>query len=704
MESSGTGIGRLDCYEDMFKEITRKLYGDDPDHRTSNVQNEFETVYKTEVEDTGNGTDVSEDEKWTLDEEPLKGTDGSRVAAYQAATSTWRCYECGDCMGGAPRDMAEHFVDMHSSRGLIEETNRVQRISGRKDYLSAANELRLEDVVSYLERLRDRAERGAPPSRRTQETQTVPATLLPVTSSFLLQELPTALPQHLHQIVMRDFQGNRCRSSASLAELVYEGNKVTILKFMTAQAQIIHMHTLRNEGGRSSGGGGRSSHGGNGATGKRYTCVYCPYGTDRRDLYTRHENIHREEKPFHCYVCFKPFSRADHVKKHFLRMHREHTYELSRIRRPPGSVQTPVIKSQQIKQENKSSSSSSTSSSSKGNQEKRYTCCYCSWSGVDNWCLKRHLNTHLKPFACALCEYKAARAERLATHVLKVHNRRQCSRCSYLAEDLAQLQMHQLQVHRVSSSHPIATSSSTSATSQQIQQQQQQQQTSVVQQTSQAENEPQQQTMTVLAVGGGRAPPGPPVFPASSAAIAPATTVIPPTTILGVASTPGIGYTWIDHQQHYESSSCEERFERRSRKQRTPRKISYVSETPVDEQPINCVTSSVCPSKTDQVSVTESTKEADRRSSEKFSRYKCLLCPKYGSARLKRYHSKASLLLHKLWKHPRDMIRRQRERHRRVIAQLVKEEPQEIPKTEITLKATVRFTRSSAAAAAAYQR
>lgn len=69
------------------------------------------------------------------------------------------------------------------------------------------------------------------------------------------------------------------------------------------------------------------------SSGKRYTCPNCPYGTDRRDLYTRHENIHREEKPFHCYVCFKPFNRADHVKKHFLRMHREHGYELSRIRR-----------------------------------------------------------------------------------------------------------------------------------------------------------------------------------------------------------------------------------------------------------------------------------------------------------------------------------------------------------------------------------
>lgn len=36
MENGTTSIGRLDCYEDMFKEITRKLYGDDPDHRSKN--------------------------------------------------------------------------------------------------------------------------------------------------------------------------------------------------------------------------------------------------------------------------------------------------------------------------------------------------------------------------------------------------------------------------------------------------------------------------------------------------------------------------------------------------------------------------------------------------------------------------------------------------------------------------------------------
>lgn len=71
---------------------------------------------------------------------------------------------------------------------------------------------------------------------------------------------------------------------------------------------------------------------------KRYTCTSCPYSTDRRDLFTRHENIHKEDKPFHCYVCLKQFNRADHVKKHFLRMHRSLTYDIGRTRRSTPQV------------------------------------------------------------------------------------------------------------------------------------------------------------------------------------------------------------------------------------------------------------------------------------------------------------------------------------------------------------------------------
>jgi hypothetical protein len=208
----------------------------------------------------------------------------------------------------------------------------------------------------------------------------------------------------------------------------------------------------------------------NSSSQKRYNCTFCHYATDRRDLYTRHENIHRDEKPFHCYICQKQFNRADHVKKHFLRMHRDTPYDINKIKRTiskdassskstiqyfpkpqprPSPVQVETVTVQNISVPGFTTQKPEDKKSSKRKPgEKRYTCCYCTWSGMDNWCLKRHLNTHLKPYVCTLCEYKAARSERLATHVFKVHNKRACSRCSFLADDQSQLQLHQQQNHQ----------------------------------------------------------------------------------------------------------------------------------------------------------------------------------------------------------------------------------------------------------------
>ncbi|XP_011686704.1 PREDICTED: uncharacterized protein LOC105449279 isoform X2 [Wasmannia auropunctata] len=681
MEGNGT---RMD-YEDMFREITKKLYGEDPDHRTSSVQNEFEASvsYKND-DDTGNGTDGSDDGNWTYEDEPLKGTDGSRIAAYHAGKAIWRCDECGDIMSSGPRETAEHFMELHPSR-ILADSSRNRHHSPRKDYLQI--DLKPEDVVMYLERLRERAERAAPPSRRTQETQTVPAALLPVTSSFLLQELPSApAPQHLQQ-------------------------NATIMSTPVAAS----------------------------TSSKRYGCPHCPYGTDRRDLYTRHENIHREEKPFQCYVCIKPFNRADHVKKHFTRMHRDHSYEVTRIRRHPGSnvpkplqdttatTATVSMSSQQQPQQqhlgnqfgfasnkgyqlqpNAATSGVSTGTGttglhqaiimpspagivqsdtnncntgrrlqnggcnskshlkggSKSTQEKR--CPYCPWTGVDNWCLKRHMNTHTKPFGCTLCEYKAARAERLATHVLKVHNRRQCSRCPFLADDANQLQMHQVHVHRAS----VPSTSTTQNT---------------------VPNNRHQQPLHP--VGGGRPPPGPPVFPAPTPAIAPATTVIPPSTILGYqlsmasqiadrlsGSSPPQGFLSMSDENQLSLTSQaadrlsrspslqgspsrsdekenhqrlqEKRSRKQSRKQSSPKQVIWhrdhrkkyfipaLGSQNVRHQKFKIASKNV--------------QFHQRSASQKM--FKCHLCPKYAPARGKThrpYHSKASLTLHTLWRHKR---------------------------------------------------
>lgn len=234
---------------------------------------------------------------------------------------------------------------------------------------------------------------------------------------------------------------------------------------------------------------------GSATTTKRYSCANCSYSTDRRDLYTRHQHIHETVKPFLCYVCVKQFNRADHVKKHFLRMHRELQYDINKTRRSanatefadiaPAGCPPPPAARQQTNPEPRTydgntrdprqvvvnlmpipghSSSNNTehginlvhhsgpvktealptfSTPVKKKGDKSFACCYCPWTGADNWGLKRHLNTHLKPFVCSLCSYKAARPERLVTHVKKVHNKMGCNKCSFVADDHIQLMTHQ---------------------------------------------------------------------------------------------------------------------------------------------------------------------------------------------------------------------------------------------------------------------
>lgn len=464
----------MDCYEDMFKEITRKLYGEDglPDLTSGDrlslpqergltpidydvdtpllkpeehitafglaalMQNGFPTagiLTPNFQPHSSKANTVSLEDKWTVSEDNLHWTQ-SKIASYNPAQKLFRCAEC-DCVGYLPR-VAEHWLGTHSNLRAFQ--------CPHCPYESAWARC----VRMHLSRQHN---------INTEENNDVLSKNNPILQEIMrfLQKLKTKLE-------------NACCSKP-------QTSNTTVEEFQSSSTSNTQTNRLPTNETSSS-------------NGKRYSCTYCPYATDRRDLFTRHENIHREEKPFQCYVCQKQFNRADHVKKHFLRMHREHPYDLNRIRRHPpknasgmsyyqkynaaGNTQSPEplsntltgicnqlsipstfnSLSRQIPNhstrvstmpENKIKSHSLTKNSGKKKGEKRFTCCYCSWSGVDNWCLKRHMNTHLKPFVCGLCDYKAARSERLATHVLKVHNKRACGKCTFLADDPTQLILHQ---------------------------------------------------------------------------------------------------------------------------------------------------------------------------------------------------------------------------------------------------------------------
>ncbi|KAB7502893.1 Protein charlatan [Armadillidium nasatum] len=203
---------------------------------------------------------------------------------------------------------------------------------------------------------------------------------------------------------------------------------------------------------------------------KRFYCPHCPYATDRRDLYTRHENIHKDNKPFHCYLCFKQFNRADHNQSHPTTPKpddfkpQSFNLEIPLKIQIPSNIRTgspdkiPEVIVSDVNSEGSQISSTIHSritkpvgqdlqNKTRRKGERAFSCHYCHWSGTDNWCLKRHMNTHIKPFACILCDYKAARAERLSTHVWKVHNKRICNKCNFLADTQDRLLEHTREEH-----------------------------------------------------------------------------------------------------------------------------------------------------------------------------------------------------------------------------------------------------------------
>ncbi|XP_017783831.1 PREDICTED: zinc finger protein 84-like [Nicrophorus vespilloides] len=450
----------IDCYEDMFKEITRKLYGEDglPDlpqtdrnHQAAQdrgltpIDYDVDTpILKPEEHLTAFGLaalmqngfpspfqqhkpNPNFEDKWIISEDNIPWTQ-SKIASYNPAQKLFRCAEC-DCVGYLPR-VAEHWLGTHSNLRVFQ--------CPQCPYESAWARC----VRMHL--------------TRQHNINTEEATDALLKNNPVLQEV-TRFLQRLK---------TRLESSCSKPPAA----NIDDFQNINANRQVQQTITNQQETPNASGS-------------KRYSCSYCPYATDRRDLFTRHENIHREEKPFQCYVCQKQFNRADHVKKHFLRMHREHVYDLNRIRRHPpknasgmsyyqkynnntteeqpeaninncinNAITIPngfnnISRTLPNNRNNVEMKPKSSKVGSKKKGEKRFSCCYCSWSGVDNWCLKRHMNTHLKPFVCGLCDYKAARSERLATHVLKVHNKRACSKCTFLADDQQQLTAHQQEQH-----------------------------------------------------------------------------------------------------------------------------------------------------------------------------------------------------------------------------------------------------------------
>ncbi|XP_039480425.1 protein charlatan isoform X3 [Drosophila santomea] len=559
--ASGQSSNVEATYEDMFKEITRKLYGEETGNGLHTLGTPVAQVATSGPTAVPEGEQRSFTNLQQLDrsaapsieyESGAAGASGNNVATTQANVIQQQQQQQQQTESG------NSVVVTASSGATVVPAPTVAAVGGFKseDHLSTAFGLAALMQNGFAAGQAGLLKAGEQQQRWAQDGSGLVAAaaaepqLVQWTSGGKLQSYA-----HVNQQQQQQQQPHQSTPKSKkhrqehAAELIYASPSTS-----ANAAQNLAQSTPTSAPSNSSGGSTSSSGGGGGgrkkaaqaaaaaaaANGvhiqKRYACTHCPYSTDRRDLYTRHENIHKDEKPFQCYACLKQFNRADHVKKHFLRMHRELQYDINKTRRHisagsgssgsgssgsgshhsggrgnvtinsagvnidnafleaqrhPTSSSMSIVETieavasatdmplAQLKQEKMddgagvvlplhvgvmqqpvASSSSGSSGSHGGNgnggtnsgllkpkREKRFTCCYCPWSGADKWGLKRHLNTHTKPFVCLLCDYKAARSERLATHVLKVHNKRACSKCSYLADTQEEYQVHMSDVH-----------------------------------------------------------------------------------------------------------------------------------------------------------------------------------------------------------------------------------------------------------------
>ncbi|XP_017108238.2 protein charlatan isoform X2 [Drosophila bipectinata] len=545
-------------YEDMFKEITRKLYGEETGnglHTLGTPVAQVATSGPTAVPEgeQRSFTNLQQLDRSTApsieyESSAAAGGGGGNVATTQANVIQQQQQQQQQAESG------NSVVVTASGGSAVVPAPTVAAVGGFKseDHLSTAFGLAALMQNGFAAGQAGLLKAGEQQQRWAQDGSGLVAAaaaepqLVQWTSGGKLQSYAhVSQQQQQQQQPHQSTPKSKKHRQEHAAELIYASPSTS-----ANAAQNLAQSTPTSAPSNSSGGSTSSSGGGGGgrkkaqaqaaaaaANGvhiqKRYACTHCPYSTDRRDLYTRHENIHKDEKPFQCYACLKQFNRADHVKKHFLRMHRELQYDINKTRRHvsagsgssgsgssgggshhsggrgnvtinatgvnidnafleaqrhPTSSSLSIVETieavasaadmplAQLKQEKlddggggvlplhvmqqpvASSSSGSSGSHANGNgggnsgllkpkREKRFTCCYCPWSGADKWGLKRHLNTHTKPFVCLLCDYKAARSERLATHVLKVHNKRACSKCSYLADTQEEFQAHMSDVH-----------------------------------------------------------------------------------------------------------------------------------------------------------------------------------------------------------------------------------------------------------------
>lgn len=298
---------QMDVYEDMFKEITKKIYGQDtpssPKERRLAEQDAYKMVEKglsminndeaaTEAAKSFGEQEQPKENPWVTSDETISWTT-SKIGSYNADRKLFKCQECESV--GLLSSVAEHWLGTHADVKVFQ--------CPQCPYASAwARCIRI-----HMSRQHNVVADNGPTGQRT-------AGRSPWKESPVLREV-TGYLGRLKAAADKAVAENMAATKAAAAAAVTAAAAAAVESDDEMEISAADSETQTAQ--------------------KRFNCNYCPYATDRRDLHIRHENIHKDNKPFQCDVCQKQFTRADHVKKHYTRMHREYEYCLSRVKRDP---------------------------------------------------------------------------------------------------------------------------------------------------------------------------------------------------------------------------------------------------------------------------------------------------------------------------------------------------------------------------------
>ncbi|XP_029636643.1 zinc finger protein 236 [Octopus sinensis] len=178
-----------------------------------------------------------------------------------------------------------------------------------------------------------------------------------------------------------------------------------------------------------------------------FACENCEFKTDTTHKLLIHKEIHSDQRPYTCDICWKGFKQFSQMRNHQM-IHAEH--QSNDADRWYTTKQCDICKRTFANQKCLSKHVQAVHS-----KIKPYVCSYCGHSTARKAMLQLHLRIHTgeKPFKCDVCQYATGDHNSLRRHKMRHSGLRpyKCQYCSYSCIQAISLKTHMKNKHPDSS-------------------------------------------------------------------------------------------------------------------------------------------------------------------------------------------------------------------------------------------------------------